>query len=247
MNDEMLPVNLNDPMQFNCSPDNPCFNQCCRDLNQALTPYDILRMKNAVNMPSWQFLQEYTVRHTGPGSGLPVLTFKTNPAAGYACPFVTESGCSIYNDRPASCRMYPLARAIVKDRATGKNVEYFALIEEEHCKGFGVQGNETVAQWLKGQDVVDHNAENDKILELISLKNQIRPGKLEKAEEDIFYMALYDLDNFKIQIKEKGLLASMDLPVEYVEKVVAEDLSLLNFGIAWVKYQLFGKDLEIQG
>ena len=70
---------------------------------------------------------------------------------------------------------------------------------------------------------------------------------LQEAEEDIFYMALYDLDNFKIQIEEKGLLASMDLPVEYVEKVVAEDLSLLNFGIAWVKYQLFGKDLEIQG
>jgi hypothetical protein len=35
--------------------------------------------------------------------------------------------------------------------------------------------------------------------------------------------------------------------VEYVQKVVADDLSLLNFGIAWIKYQLFGKDLEIQG
>ena len=247
MNDEMLPVALDDPMEFNCSPGNPCFNQCCRDLNQALTPYDILRIKNAVNFPSRQFLREYTSRHTGPGSGLPVLTFKTNPATGHACPFVTDSGCSIYNDRPASCRMYPLARAIVKDRTTGKNVEYFALIEEEHCKGFGDQSNKTVAQWLKSQDVEDHNTQNDKILELISLKNQIRPGKLEGAEEDIFYMALYDLDNFKIQIKEKGLLASMDLPVEYVEKVVADDLSLLNFGIAWIKYQLFGKDLEIQG
>jgi len=247
MNDEMLPVALDDPMQFSCSPDNPCFNQCCRDLNQALTPYDVLRMKNAVNLPSGQFLQKYTSRHTGPGSGLPVLTFKPNPATGHACPFVKDSGCSIYNDRPASCRLYPLARAIAKDRGTGKNVEYFALIEEEHCKGFGVQGNRTVAQWLKGQDVVDHNTENDKILELISLKNQIRPGKLEGAEEDIFYMALYDLDNFKLQIEEKGLLASPDLPGEYVEKIVADDLSLLNLGIAWVKYQLFGKDLEIQG
>ncbi|NWH03736.1 YkgJ family cysteine cluster protein [Desulfobacter latus] len=246
MNDEMLPVALDDLMQFNCSSDNPCFNQCCRDLNQVLTPYDILRMKNAVNLPSRQFLREYTSRHTGPGSGLPVLTFKTNPATGHACPFVTDSGCAVYNDRPASCRMYPLARAIVKDRATGKNVEYFALIEEAHCKGFGDQSNKTVAQWLNSQDVDEHNAQNDKILELISLKNQIRPGKLESAEEDIFYMALYDLDNFKIEIQEKGLLASMDLPGEYVEKIVADDLSLLDFGIAWIKYQLFGKDLEIQ-
>ncbi|WP_320043815.1 YkgJ family cysteine cluster protein [uncultured Desulfobacter sp.] len=245
MNDEMLPVTLEDPMQFNCSADNPCFNQCCRDLNQALTPYDVLRMKNAVNLPSGQFLQKYTARHTGPGSGLPVLTFKPNPATGHACPFVTDSGCFIYKDRPGSCRMYPLARAVAKDRRTGEKVEYFALIEEEHCKGFGAQGGKTVAQWLKGQDVVDHNTENDKILELISLKNQIRPGQLEGAEEDIFYMALYDLDNFRIQIEEKGLLASLDLPKGSVEKIVTDDLSLLNFGIAWVKYQLFGKDLEI--
>lgn len=247
MNDEMVPVALDDPMQFNCSPDNPCFNQCCRDLNQALTPYDILRMKNAVGLSSRKFLQEYTSRHTGPGSGLPVLTFKANPATGHACPFVTDSGCSVYNDRPASCRMYPLARAIKKDRVTGEIVEYFALIEEDHCKGFGVQDGRTVAQWLKGQDVACHNTENDKILELISLKNQIRPGKLEAAEEDLFYMALYDLDEFKIQITEKGLLASMDLPGEYMKKIVADDLSLLNFGIAWVKYQLFGKDLGIGG
>lgn len=246
MNDEMLPVGLDDPMQFNCSPDNPCFNQCCRDLNQALTPYDVLRMKNAVNLPSGRFLQKYTSRHTGPGSGLPVLTFKPNPATGHACPFVTEAGCSIYADRPASCRMYPLARAIAKDRRTGAYVEYFALIEEDHCKGFGGQCNKTVAQWLEGQDVVDHNRENDKILELISLKNQIRPGKLEAAEEDLFYMALYDLDDFRVRIKEGGLLESLDLPEEYVEKVMADDLSLLNFGIAWIKYQLFGKDLEIQ-
>ncbi len=242
----MLPVALDDPMQFSCGPENPCFNQCCRDLNQALTPYDILRMKAALNLSSKAFLREYTSRHTGPGSGLPVLAFKANPATDYACPFVTASGCSIYYDRPASCRMYPLARAVAKDRATGEIVEYFALIEEDHCKGFGVQDGVTIAQWLKGQDVALHNAQNDKILELISLKNQIRPGKLDPAEEDIFYMALYDLDDFKYQIAEKGLLSSLKLSGEYVKKILADDLTLLNFGIAWIKYQLFGRDLEVE-
>ncbi|PIE63219.1 MAG: zinc/iron-chelating domain-containing protein [Desulfobacter postgatei] len=247
MSDVMLPVALDDPIQFNCSPDNPCFNKCCRDLNQALTPYDILRMKRAVNLPSGQFLKQYTSRHSGPGSGLPVVAFKPNPATGHACPFVTDLGCAIYNDRPASCRMYPLARAIAKDRVSGKLIEYFALIDEDHCKGFGVQGGKTVVQWLKSQDVAEHNTENDKMLELITLKNQIRPGILEGREQDIFYMALYDLDDFRMQIKKKGILASLNLPQEYVHKVVGDDLSLLNFGIAWVKYQLFGKDLENQG
>ena len=144
---------------------------------------------------------------------------------------------------PAGCT--PLARAVAKDRGTGEIIEYFALIEEDHCKGFGGQGTKTVAQWLEGQDVSAHNTENDKILELISLKNQIRPGTLEAREEDLFYLALYDLDEFKIQIQEKGLLSSVNLPDGYIDSIVADDLGLLNFGIAWLKYQLFGKDLEI--
>lgn len=246
MSDDMLPVAPDDPMQFRCGSKNPCFNQCCRDLNQALTPYDILRMKSALNLSSTTFLLEYTSRHTGPGSGLPVLTFKANPATNHTCPFVTASGCSIYIDRPASCRMYPLARAVAKDRVSGKIVEYFALIEEDHCKGFGVLDGKTVAQWLEGQDVAVHNTENDKILELISLKNQIRPGKLESAEEEIFYMALYDLDDFRSQIAENRLLSSTKLSREYMKRILADDLALLNFGIAWIKYQLFGRDLGVE-
>jgi hypothetical protein len=46
--------------------------------------------------------------------------------------------------------------------APGNMSSIFALIEEEHCKGFGGRDNKTVAQWLQGQNVVDHNTENDK-------------------------------------------------------------------------------------
>ena len=246
MSEDMQPVAPGDLMGFCCSPDNPCFNQCCRDLNQALTPYDILRMKNAVKMPSGQFLRGYTSLHTGPGSGLPVITFKPNPATGHACPFVTDEGCSIYADRPASCRMYPLARAVVKDRSTGRITEYFALIEEDHCQGFGVPGGgKTIAQWMEGQEVACHNRENDKILELISLKNQIRPGELDGAEADLFYTALYDLDAFRAQIEERTFSELKNLSDDDMAKILADDVSLLNFGIAWIKFQLFGKDLNI--
>ncbi|MCG8688547.1 MAG: YkgJ family cysteine cluster protein [Desulfobacterales bacterium] len=245
MSDEMIPVDLNDPMEFCCAAENPCFNECCRDLNQALTPYDILRMKNALNIPSQKFLREYTSLHFGPESGLPIITFKPNPATGHACPFVREKGCSVYNDRPASCRMYPLARAIARDRQTGQIREFFARIEEDHCKGHGREDGITVDQWIQGQKVADHNRENDKLVELISLKNQIMPGKLEGAQADSFYMALYDLDEFKDKIQNNNLLDGLDVPEALMDKILEDDLALLNFGIAWLKYELFGKELKV--
>jgi Fe-S-cluster containining protein len=239
----MIPVTIQSLMSFNCNCENECFNECCRDLNQALTPYDVLRLKNSLGISSQDFLKTYTALHYGPESGLPVIEFKPNPDKGYECPFVTPQGCSVYEDRPGSCRMYPLARAITRSRQTGEINQYFALIEEPHCKGFGKGKGQSVEQWLKGQNVDRHNKENDKLMELISLKNKIMPGKLEGLQTDIFYLALYDLDEFRAQIFEKDLLKSFSIPDGILRIITTDDEALLNLGIDWVKYRLFGVEL----
>lgn len=247
MTEEMIPVGPRNLMTFNCNSQNECFNDCCRDLNQALTPYDILRLKQSLGIPSQDFLRKYTALHYGPESGLPVVEFKPNPASGHKCPFVTPEGCSVYADRPASCRMYPLARAIARSRETGEIAEFFALIEEPHCKGFGKETGQTVGEWLAGQDVDRHNRQNDKLMELISLKNRVLPGKLEGAQADQFYLALYDLDEFRTQIFEKGLLKELDVPDTVLRKIKTSDESLLDLGIQWVRYMLFGIQMTLKG
>lgn len=243
MSEEMIPVHPEDDMTFDCSSENECFNECCRDLIQALTPYDVLRLKNNLKVTSQVFLREYTSFHHGPESGLPVVEFKPNPETGNACPFVTSQGCSVYEDRPASCRMYPLARAIARSRQTGELTEYFALIEEPHCKGFGKKSGLKIKDWLKGQQVERHNLHNDRLMELISLKNRIIPGKLEGPMADKFYLALYDLDEFRHRILNENLLADLDLPGKLLD-YLNNDETLLEFGIEWVKYQLFGMELN---
>lgn len=243
MTEDMIPVHPDDKMNFDCNSQNECFNECCRDLNQALTPYDVLRLKKCLGLSSQKFLKTYTSRHYGPDSGMPVIAFKPNPDSGHECPFVTLSGCRVYEDRPASCRMYPLARAITRARDTGEITEYFALIEEPHCLGFGRRSYQTIRQWLKRQNVETHNTQNDKLMELISLKNRIMPGKLDGVQADQFYLALYDLDEFRFQIKNEGLLDDLAIPEKLLE-FLNDDEALLDFGIAWVKYQLFGIDME---
>jgi Fe-S-cluster containining protein len=246
MSEDMVPVGPDDEMTFECSSKNKCFNECCRDLNQALTPYDVLRLKNSLKMSSQQFLREYTSLHYGPESGLPVVGFKPNPDTGYECPFVTSQGCRVYNDRPASCRMYPLARAVARSRETGEITQYFALIEEPHCKGFGKKSGQTVREWLAGQDVDRHNACNDKLMEVISLKNRIMPGKLDGVQADTFYLALYDLDEFRSRIKNGGLLDELNIPEQLLDYLNSDEV-LLDFGIEWVKYRLFGVEMDIGG
>ena len=52
MNEPLLiPLDPDDTIGFACHPGVPCFNHCCRDLNQALTPYDVLQLKNHYRDP----------------------------------------------------------------------------------------------------------------------------------------------------------------------------------------------------
>jgi hypothetical protein len=59
----MIPISIDDTFKFSCSAKVPCFNECCQDLNQFLTPYDILCLKNHLGMTSGAFLERYTTTH----------------------------------------------------------------------------------------------------------------------------------------------------------------------------------------
>ena len=93
--------------QFRCAPGIPCFTKCCQDITIVLSPYDVLRMKNALGISSDEFLDEYTLIIRRENLLIPMIVIKMNEDD-KRCPFVTESGCKIYNDRPWPCRMYPL-------------------------------------------------------------------------------------------------------------------------------------------
>jgi Fe-S-cluster containining protein len=137
MENEFTPLAPEASFRFSCHGRVACFNECCHDLNQFLTPYDILRLKNGLELTSTEFLEQYTTRHTGPETGLPIVALKPETASGMACPFVRPSGCSVYAHRPSSCRIYPIARAITRSRKTGRIQAHFALLKEPHCLGHG--------------------------------------------------------------------------------------------------------------
>ncbi len=46
--------------KFKCHKNVQCFTKCCRGINIVLTPYDIIKLKNRLQLPSEQFLAIYT-------------------------------------------------------------------------------------------------------------------------------------------------------------------------------------------
>lgn len=234
MENELTPLDLDQTFRFDCHRNVACFNECCRDLNQFLTPYDILRLKNGLGMDSSQFLEQYTTRHMGPETGLPIISLK--PAAGdrLACPFVTPSGCNVYAYRPSSCRMYPAARAISRSRETGRVSEHFALLREPHCKGHLETKSQTLGAWLSGQKLACYNVFNDMLMDIIALKNRRGPAPLDMKTRLAFHTALYDLDRFREQVFLKELPEDVAVDKELLQKAREDDVALLRLGHAYV-------------
>lgn len=237
----VIELGLQDTFCFACDPNVPCFNACGYDVVQYLTPYDILRLKNSLGLSSAAFLERYTTHYTGQGTGLEVVTLKRSAADRQRqCPFANEQGCGVYQDRPSSCRVYPLARVASRCRETGRVTERYMLLKEPHCKGFDRGVPRTVSQWIEDQGLAPYNDANDRLMEIISAKNRTSPGRpLDVVSKKIFYTGCYDLDRFRQEVFEKGDLEGLDVDDATLAAAASEDTVLLVVSLAWVKKMLF--------
>ena len=232
--EKIIELSEDEPFNFDCQCEVPCFNQCCRDLNQFLTPYDIIRLKNHLNLSSTLFLQQHTENHIGPQTRLPVITLK--PAAGSErkCPFVTHSGCSVYENRPSSCRMYPIIRVLARSRESGEKQVRYALLKELHCHGFEQPRQLTVRKWMAAQGLEPFNEMNDLMMGIISLKNRNMPGYLTDDVKHLFFTICYDIDRFRA-----GACSSEGHRIQVPDSAKNDDTELLRFGMTYLQQNIF--------
>jgi uncharacterized protein len=187
------------------------------------------------------FLNRYTTQHTGPESGLPVVRIKEKTEDAFKCTFVTAEGCSVYHDRPSSCRAYPIARAVTRNRQSGILTEHFMLVKEPHCKGFETGKHQFVKEWIKNQGLLIYNEMNDLMMEIISLKNQTMRGPLDIKSRHFFHMACYDIDSFRDKIFNKGLLDPESYDEGLLSKAKEDDTALLKISLFWIQKMIFGQ------
>ena len=99
---------------FACHPGVPCFTDCCRMLELALTPYDVLRLRKATGLTSRELLENYIITEQDPGEPFPRFYLTMVDDGRASCVFVSPQGCTVYPHRPSACRAYPLGRAAVR-------------------------------------------------------------------------------------------------------------------------------------
>ncbi|THB64825.1 MAG: YkgJ family cysteine cluster protein [Desulfovibrio sp.] len=228
--------------RFACHPDVACFNACCADLNLMLTPYDVLRLRRALDMPSQEFIETHAQVSAYPDTGYPAMHLKMNEAAALACPFVTEQGCSVYGHRPGACRTYPVGRAAKLDHE-GNLVEQFFLVREDHCKGFEDNQEWTTDSWRLDQDITRYNQANDRYMKL--LFRQKGNGLISPKHANMCLLAVYQLDRFQEFIRHMNLFSRLELNEATQAAVLDNEEACLDFAMEWIELVIYGDNARL--
>jgi uncharacterized protein len=223
---------------FDCGPGVECFNVCCRQLDLALSPYDVLRLRKALEISSAEFLDRYTIVELAEGEAFPQVYLAMVDDGQASCPFVTDAGCSVYADRPGACRAYPVGRAaFLNDQ--GRPDDFYVLLTEPHCCGFAEDTERTVNTWVNDQDLEKYNRLNDLMLKIThhpKVRNGFRP---DRQQMNRFMELLYDLDGFRRSLDTAPVLTNCTAKGNN-ELAGLDDEALLRTVVHQLCYELFG-------
>lgn len=229
---------------FSCHPGVSCFTVCCKNVELDLYPYDIIRLRKRLAIDSETFMRTHTELKKGGNPYFPTATLKLVPAGQVRqCPFLTEQGCTVYEDRPTACRTYPLERAVDRNAERGRPREFYFLTNHDYCKGHFEPQQNTVKQWLRSQHLEQYNQMNDRWAEVDTLFST-NPWKGEGSggpKQQLAFMVCYDIDRFQEFTKAQRLLDHYRLNREQKNKIAGEDVELLKFGFEWLKDILSGR------
>lgn len=222
-----------DTFHFHCHPGIDCFNSCCRNVTIFLTPLDVVRLRKALNMTSTDFLEQYTHQVVSRKSGLPALILKMNQTETKECPFVSEQGCRVYEDRPYPCRLYPLD--------TEQGVEYTIIADPDMCHGLRESREWTIEEWRRDQGLLDYDDLDHNFKDVMHADVVWEEAITDERMQDMYLMALYDVDRFREFVFKSSFLKKFKVDDDILDKIREDDVALLYFASQWLRFVLFGQ------
>ncbi len=223
--------------KFKCYPGISCFNACCSDLNMVLTPYDILRLRRELDLGSIDFLRRYTSVYMAEDTGFPAFQLRMTDNKARSCPFVTPEGCSLYENRPGACRMYPLGRATRPDGKGGVSEQFF-IVQEDHCNGFGEDAEWSGTTWKEDQGFQAYTASNDRYMNILARIKE-RGAPVPEKMGHMATMAFYKLDEFQRFITHMRVFDRLDVDAERQKAILENEEATLEFAMDWIEIMLF--------
>lgn len=136
------PLAPESPLPFRCA---GC-GSCCRGRRDLLlSGYDLYRLAVRLDLPPETVAEGFCDRYPGPATGFPALRIRPRKDTG-SCPFLIDSRCTVHEERPLACALYPLGQTIALPEGA---VSYF--MQEVRC-GERAPG-QTLARFLSGSGI----------------------------------------------------------------------------------------------
>ena len=227
---------------FRCHSEVSCFNRCCRNLNLYLYPYDVVRLKQSLGLTSDEFLDEYVdvvLRHS---NFFPEVLLRMSPTPEKTCPFLTDSGCSVYRDRPDTCRTFPIEQGMLYDAQKEKDTTVFFFRPPDFCRGQDEDEEWTLTEWSRDQEAEIYHKMTMRWAEVKRLF-QDDPWGLdgpEGSKAKMAFMATYNVDRFQDFIFQSSFLKRYKVKSALLKKLKTDDVQLLKFGFEWVELFVWG-------
>lgn len=236
-------LSLDDTIQFRCRKGIACFNKCCENIAIMLTPYDILRLKQRLGISSQEFLEQHATVFEMDAHGMPGIRMKTREGS-TACQFLTPEGCGVYADRPAACRYYALGQTTLRAVGSSTPEDFYFIVKEEHCLGHNEPRQITVREYRREQGVELYDEMSREWREIILKKRSSGPtvGRPSPKSMELFYLASYDLDNFRVFVASPFFHEVYDIEPQLLDRLLTDDVALLKFALRYLKQVLFGEN-----
>lgn len=236
-----------DTFCFRCHPGLACFNKCCRNLNLFLYPYDVLRLKNSMGISSDVFLERHVDIVLRDSNHFPEVLLRMADSQEKACPFLSESGCRVYADRPDACRSFPVENGVLFDNEgnVAEKISFFR--PPEFCLGQRETDRWTLDSWCDDQEAADYHEMTIRWADLKRLF-QSDPWGAEGPSgprAKMAFMATYNLDRFREFVLGSSFLRRYRVQTIAINKVRRDDTALMLLGFAWVKLFLWGIDTPL--
>ncbi len=230
-------------IRFRCHKDIDCFNACCKNIDIMLTPYDIIRLKQRLGITSTEFLRQYTEPFEFGRNSVGGVKYKPKEGTN-ACQFVTDEGCSVYEDRPTACRYYPVGLLSTRRQDENFDRASYALVTDDYCHGHFEDRKLTIDEYRQQQGLEDYDELGRPWRQLILKVKSAGPaiGNMSRTSLKFFFMACYDMDRFREFVKSEGFSTTYDLDQETMDRLLVDDLALLAFGDRMIRQIMYAEE-----
>jgi Fe-S-cluster containining protein len=231
-----------DTFCFRCHTEIACFNQCCRNLNLFLYPYDVIRLKKALNISSDEFLNNYVDIVLRPSNFFPEVLLRMSADPAKTCPFLADSGCRVYLDRPDTCRSFPIEQGVLHDAIRNQDFPVYFFRPPDFCLGQHEKKEWTIPAWTRNQEAEVYHQITIRWAEL-KRRFQNDPWGAEGPEgpkAKMAFMATYNIDRFREFVFNSSFLKRYQIKSARCKQLSTDDVQLLICGFEWVRLYLWG-------